>query len=203
MKCKRNIPCPMGGMICCLGCPVRKCKEKCAHKFKCFMSRYVPAIKRALAITTFLILILIAFQLCNLEKEHNAIVDKLDQVDNHITEQLNDKFPAEEFTDSEIAIDTESSEPIGTFEVTYYCAGFGEGCPICGTDGITANGTKCSPLGNDWVTIAVDPRIIPYGTKLKIVIGDDVIYGIAEDTGAFAEGLYPVKQIDICTSNHE
>lgn len=95
------------------------------------------------------------------------------------------------------------TELLDTFEATYYCAGFGEGCPVCGTDGITATGTKCSPLGNDWVTIAVDPRIIPYGTKLKIEMGDTIIYGIAEDTGGFADGLYPVKQIDICTANHE
>jgi 3D (Asp-Asp-Asp) domain-containing protein len=110
------------------------------------------------------------------------------------------------------AIQAEIKEPaepketamlIGTFDTTFYCAGFGPGCPICGTNGITATGTKCSPLGNDWVTIAVDPRVIPYGTKLKIIMGDTVIYGIAEDTGGFASGLFPVRQIDICTANHE
>ena len=106
-------------------------------------------------------------------------------------------------TETEPITEAIKTELIDTFEATYYCAGFGEGCPVCGTDGITATGTKCSPLGNEWVTIAVDSRIIPYGTKLKIVIGDTIIYGIAEDTGGFAQGLYPVKQIDICTANHE
>lgn len=110
---------------------------------------------------------------------------------------------SEEFIDTEIAADTESAELIGTFETTFYCAGFGPGCPTCGANGITATGTKCSPLGNDWVTIAVDPRVIPYGTKLKIVMGDEIIYGIAEDTGGFAQGLHKQKKIDICTANHE
>lgn len=102
-----------------------------------------------------------------------------------------------------VVVEESKTELIDTFDVTYYCAGFGDGCPGCGTNGITATGTKCSPLGNEWVTIAVDPRVIPYGTKLKIVMGDTVIFGIAEDTGGFAQGLYPVKQIDICTANHE
>lgn len=92
---------------------------------------------------------------------------------------------------------------LGTLYTTFYCAGFGDGCAVCGTNGVTATETICSPLGNKWVTIAVDPRVIPYGTELKIVMGDTIIYGVAEDTGGFASGLYPVKQIDICTANHE
>lgn len=93
---------------------------------------------------------------------------------------------------------------LGTFDTTFYCAGFGDdGCAVCGTNGITATGTWCSPLGNEWVTIAVDPRVIPYGTRLKIVMGDWVIYGIAEDTGGFANGEWPVSSLDICCSNHQ
>lgn len=93
---------------------------------------------------------------------------------------------------------------LGTFDTTFYCAGFGDdGCAVCQTNGITATGTWCSPLGNEWVTIAVDPRVIPYGTRLKIVMGDVVIYGIAEDTGGFANGEYPQSKIDICTANHD
>jgi len=101
--------------------------------------------------------------------------------------------------------DVEANELIGSFTATAYCAGFGDGCPICGTNGTTSTGEKCSPVGNKWVTIAVDPRVIPYGTKLKIVYpNDSIIYGIAEDTGGFASSSpYPVNQIDICMANHE
>lgn len=103
------------------------------------------------------------------------------------------------------SIDELQSEDVllGEFETTFYCAGFGQGCAICGTTGITATGTICSPLGNALVTVAVDPRVIPYGTKLKIIMGDNIVYGIAEDTGGFANGLYPQKKIDICTWSHE
>lgn len=105
--------------------------------------------------------------------------------------------------DQNIVDESEKLTYIGEFDTTFYCAGFGDGCPICQTNGITSTGTVCSPLGNALVTIAVDPRVIPYGTKLKILWGNNIIYGIAEDTGGFAGGLYPVKRIDICVANHE
>lgn len=64
---------------------------------------------------------------------------------------------------------------IGTFKITFYCA-----CATCNgnTHGITASG---APL-RDGVTIAVNRREIPLGTKVYIEG-----YGnrIAQDTGAF------------------
>lgn len=102
-----------------------------------------------------------------------------------------------------VVAESESLTLLGTFDTTFYCAGFGDGCAVCGTNSITSTGTICSPLGNALVTIAVDPRVIPYGTRLKILWGNNIIYGIAEDTGGFAGGLYPVNRIDICCSNHE
>ena len=107
-------------------------------------------------------------------------------------------------TVDEIQKEVTADELIGSFEATAYCAGFGGGCPICGTDGTTSTGSKCKPVGNKWVTIAVDPRVIPYGTKLKIVYPDNsIIYGIAEDTGGFAgKTTYGTYQIDVCYANH-
>ena len=50
---------------------------------------------------------------------------------------------------------------LGNFQITYYCA-----CEICcnKADGITATGTPVV----EGQTIAVDPRVIPYGTKVII-----------------------------------
>lgn len=108
-------------------------------------------------------------------------------------------------TVDEIQQDVTADELIGQFTATAYCAGFGDGCSVCGTNGITSTGTKCSPVGNEVVTIAVDPRVIPYGTKLKIVYPDGSIqYGLAEDTGGFAnKTTYGTYQIDVCYANHE
>lgn len=107
-------------------------------------------------------------------------------------------------TTAEQIVESESLTLLGTFDTTFYCAGFGDdGCPVCQTNGITSTGTVCSPLGNALVTVAVDPRVIPYGTWLKILWGSNIIYGIAEDTGGFAGGLYGVNRIDICVANHE
>lgn len=109
-----------------------------------------------------------------------------------------------EVMEQQVIVDeSEKLTYLGVFDTTFYCAGYGDGCAVCGTYGITSTGTICSPLGNALVTIAVDPRVIPYGTKLKILWGNQIIYGIAEDTGGFSGGLYPVNQIDICVANHE
>ena len=76
----------------------------------------------------------------------------------------------------------------GIFKITFYCTC--EKC--CGkSDGITATGTK-STAGR---TIAVDPSVIPYGTKVMI---DGVIY-TAEDTGGAING----NRIDILCESHQ
>lgn len=123
-------------------------------------------------------------QMLNIELSSNEQIQKT--ADETLTEVTKDDF-------------------VGTFEATAYCAGFGPGCSVCGTDGITSQGTKCSPVGSDLVTIAVDPRVIPYGTKLKIVYPNgDIIYGLAEDTGGFAnKTTYGTYQVDVCYANHE
>jgi len=123
-------------------------------------------------------------------------------------EMLNQTMKASEqlqATVDAIQAEVSADELIGTFKATAYCAGFGDGCPVCGTNGITSTGTKCSPVGSDLVTIAVDPRVIPYGTKLKIVYPDgSIIFGLAEDTGGFAgKTTFGTYQIDVCYANHE
>jgi 3D (Asp-Asp-Asp) domain-containing protein len=75
---------------------------------------------------------------------------------------------------------------LGKFTITHYCA-----CSRCcgKSDGITATGTHVE----EGRTIAVDPRIIPYGTE---VIIDGETY-TAEDCGGFS-GYH----IDIYVADH-
>ena len=82
----------------------------------------------------------------------------------------------------------EEKENLGTFKITAYCPC--EKC--CGkwADGITATGTKAT----EGRTIAVDPKIIPLGTKV-IISGHEYI---AEDTGGAIKG----KRIDIYFESH-
>ena len=81
---------------------------------------------------------------------------------------------------------------LGTFKVTHYCA-----CSRCcgKSDGITATGTKAT-AGR---TIAVDPRLIPYGTKvlLRYADGTEHTY-IAEDCG----GAIKQKRVDVFVESH-
>ena len=75
---------------------------------------------------------------------------------------------------------------LGNFQITYYCA-----CEICcnKADGITATGTPVV----EGQTIAVDPRVIPYGTK--VIIGGHIF--TAEDCGGAIQG----NHIDIYVNN--
>lgn len=77
---------------------------------------------------------------------------------------------------------------MGEFKITAYCT-----CAKCcgKSDGITASGTKAT-AGR---TVAVDPTVIPYGTKI-IINGHTYV---AEDTGGAING----NRIDICVGSHE
>lgn len=95
-------------------------------------------------------------------------------------------------------VTTEDDAPqlkyIGTFVVTAYCAC--EKC--CGkwADGITSTGT----VATQGRTIAVDPRVIPYGTVLYFEGHGDLIGGyIAEDCGGSIKG----NRIDLFFDSHE
>lgn len=79
---------------------------------------------------------------------------------------------------------------LGDFKLTQYCCEEYE--HICGTgNGITATGTKVT-AGR---TIAVDPRVIPYGTKVYI---EGFGWRTAEDCGGAVNG----NHIDIAASTH-
>ena len=78
---------------------------------------------------------------------------------------------------------------IGNFKLTGYCP-----CYKC-SEGYGSN-TATGVRAQEGVTIAVDPRIIPYGTKVYI---ENVGYRIAQDCG----GAIKHKKIDIYVSNHK
>lgn len=77
---------------------------------------------------------------------------------------------------------------LGNFKITYYCA-----CEKCcnKADGITATGSRVA----EGRAIAVDPSVIPYGTK--VIIGGHVF--TAEDCG----GAIKQNHIDIYVNSHE
>ena len=80
------------------------------------------------------------------------------------------------------------AESLGTFKLTAYCSC--EKC--CGkTDGITATGT----VATQGRTVAVDPKIIPYGTVL-VIDGHEYV---AEDCG----GAIEKSDIDIFFDSQE
>ena len=79
---------------------------------------------------------------------------------------------------------------LGNFKITHYCTELWE--HICGEgQGITASGTRVT-AGR---TVAVDPKVIPYGTQLYI---EGYGWRIAEDCG----GAVKNAQIDVAVETH-
>ena len=79
--------------------------------------------------------------------------------------------------------------------ITHYCS---ELRPhICGTgDGITASGRRVTP----YVSVAVDPAVIPLGSDVLVDYGDgEIHYYRADDTGAWVEG----NHIDLAVTAHD
>lgn len=97
-------------------------------------------------------------------------------------------------------IEEPESEPesLGWFEVTAYCA-----CKdCCGKSpgdkgyGITATGT----VATEGRTIAVDPKVIPYGTEVQFIGPDGEMHTyVAEDTGGAVKG----RSIDLYFASHQ
>lgn len=83
-------------------------------------------------------------------------------------------------------------------KISHYCI-----CKkCCGKDpdhpayGITKSGAKAQP----YVSVAVDPKVIPLGSDVLVDYGDGVIHAyIAQDTGSGVKG----NHIDICVEDHE
>lgn len=120
---------------------------------------------------------------------------------------IGDDTPAVErcfMTDDEINEDYENfwieaallsrAHVIEECEITHYCAE--QYTHICGTgDGLTATGTKVTP----YVSCAVDPRYIPYGSTVIVDFGDgELHYYVADDCGGAIKG----NHIDLCVSTH-
>ena len=81
-----------------------------------------------------------------------------------------------------------AGQPLGNFKLTFYCP-----CVRCNgrSDGLTKSGTTAV----EGRTIAVDPRVIPLGSRVYIE-GYGVF--VAEDTG----GAIKSKKIDVFLDSH-
>jgi 3D (Asp-Asp-Asp) domain-containing protein len=102
--------------------------------------------------------------------------------------------PKAKYTAVTVDFGTEPVINLGEFKITHYCP-----CSKCcgkWADGITATGT----IATEGRTIAVDPNVIPYGTKVTIRYTDGTEHTyIAEDSGSAIEG----NRIDVFMNSHE
>ena len=89
----------------------------------------------------------------------------------------------------DLAIEASGCKVLGAFKVTAYCP---DSC-CCGVyaDGITATGTDARTRG-----VAVDPRVIPYGTRLRIPGYGEAV---ADDCGGAIKG----NRLDLRFPTHQ
>lgn len=115
----------------------------------------------------------------------------------YITDEQLEAIEAQEAKSIEDALLAQATKIEGV-TVTHYCT-----CKkCCGKSpdhpayGITASGRKATP----YVTVSVDPSVIPLGSDVIVDYGDGVLeYYRADDTGSGVGG----KHIDLCVSSHE
>ena len=105
---------------------------------------------------------------------------------------VEDKLPGED-KPAEGSAELTIGEPLGEFELTAYCPCM----KCCGKiDGITSTGTTAA----EGRTIAVDPRVIPYGSTVTIYFADGTSHTYtAEDCG----GAIKENRIDVFFDDHQ
>lgn len=106
-----------------------------------------------------------------------------------LNKQYNEELAAEQ-KEAEEQAQAQKGQYAGRYRVSFYCP---NSCCNGSNSGITALGTPIVP----WYTVAVDPSIIPLGSKIRIE-GFDGITFVACDTGSAIKN----NKVDVAVSSH-
>ena len=122
----------------------------------------------------------------NIEDTEIAIIEEVEVEDEVVDTQITPKIEPQ--ATNLTPLDNSSSNT-KSFVITAYC-------PCYDCSGKWGNSTSTGVVATQGRTIAVDPTIIPYGTKVEI---DGVGVRIAEDCGGAIKG----NKIDLYFDNHQ
>lgn len=144
-----------------------------------------------LRVTVLIWAVLCVYCLCKAEQ---PVYEPVEEVVEPIVVEIIHEEPQEE----EPTLDLTKLKQIENATLTHYCI-----CKkCCGKDedhpayGITASGRVAEP----YLSVAVDPFMIPLGSTVYIDYGDGELHEFrADDTGSGVAGAH----IDLCVSDHE
>lgn len=151
------------------------------------MRKYEKVLLTIATWITLFSLIFVSYKHSNLVEDYNDLVTKYNKIVKEkktVDTICHILLNQEPYTVHEV----KTVECIGEFKITYYC-----GCDIC--NGVWGNITYRGTIPRPKHTIAVDPNVIPLGSK---VIIEGIEY-TAEDTGNKIIG----NKIDVYVSSHE
>ena len=111
---------------------------------------------------------------------YNALYPTYTELNNQYNQELKQEQEAEQNSKGKLLFEG---------NISFYCMG---SCCNGGYGNITALGTPITP----WYTVAVDPSVIPLGSKIRIEGFDQIFY--CADTGGAIKG----NKIDVAVSSH-
>lgn len=111
---------------------------------------------------------------------YNALYPTYTELNNQYNQELKQEQEAEQNSKGKLLFEG---------NISFYCTG---SCCNGGYGNITALGTPITP----WYTVAVDPSVIPLGSKIRIEGFDQIFY--CADTGGAIKG----NKIDVAVSSH-
>lgn len=115
---------------------------------------------------------------------YNALYPTYTELNNQYNQELKQEQEAAEQAQAQ------KGQYAGRYRVSFYCT---NSCCNGSNSGITALGTSITP----WYTVAVDPSVIPLGSKIRIPgLSNSVFY--CADTGGAIKG----NRIDVAVSSH-
>ena len=177
---------------------MRDYRELLDWEYEKYRGRKKPTMYRVVYLAVIPVWAVLIVSLLMVEMPEPKHVEEPVEIPQEMKEAVELSVELPEESEEETQLDIERLKQVENATVTAYCI-----CKkCCGKDeshpayGITASGRPAEP----YISVAVDPFLIPLGSKVYIDYGDGLLHERrADDTGSSVAGAH----IDVCMTTHE